>query len=116
MKLIIAGSRDLFIKTDLIHKLIIEHKLEVTEVVSGAATGVDKCGESYANKYGISIKQFPANWNLHGKAAGPTRNRLMAKYADSAMVIMRKGKPTPGSSNMIDEMKKLNKLVHVCWV
>jgi len=53
----------------------------ITEVVSGAARGVDTIGEQWAAKHGIPVRQFPAQWNSHGAQAGPIRNIEMAKYA-----------------------------------
>jgi hypothetical protein len=84
MKVIIAGGRTfndynlLYQKCD---KALTMQK-EV-EIVSGTANGTDKLGEKYANEKGFTIKQFPANWDSHGKSAGYIRNEEMAKYADA---------------------------------
>ena len=50
---------------------------------------------------------MPAQWDLYGRAAGPIRNAQMADYADAAIIIWD-GK-SPGSLNMIKEVKKVNK-------
>lgn len=100
MKLIIAGGRDYqFNVSDYakLNEIFGEH--ELTEVVSGGATGADKCGEIWANFIGLPIKRFPANWKSHGKAAGPLRNKEMAKYAD-ALVTFSGGR---GTANMIKQ-------------
>jgi len=69
-------------------KNIVElNKIPITEVVSGGATGIDKEGEDYAYAHGIPVKRFPADWDKHGKAAGPIRNRDMAKYADAVALF-----------------------------
>lgn len=60
--------------------------------------------------WGISIKKFPADWDLHGKAAGPIRNRQMAKYADCLLLIWD-GK-SRGSMNMKQEMERIGKPVY----
>ena len=52
----------------------------VVEVVSGGAKGADALGERWAKERGIPVRQFPADWKKHGKAAGPLRNREMARY------------------------------------
>ena len=29
------------------------------------------------SKHGFEVEDYPANWNLHGRAAGPIRNKQM---------------------------------------
>lgn len=117
MKLIIAGSRDLQLTLtqldDILEKLNVPIK-QITEVVSGVAKGIDSLGECWAEcrPDPLSIKQFPADWSTHGRAAGPIRNKQMAEYADMAVVIMRKG-GSRGSQNMIQTMINLNKPVYI---
>lgn len=53
----------------------------IDQIVSGNAKGVDAAGERFAKKHGIDLVLFPANWEKHGKAAGPIRNEQMANYA-----------------------------------
>ena len=89
-KAIICGSRDIdsfTLVTLAMHDLIREFDLDITEVISGCANGVDKLGERWAMKNFIPIKRFPANWKLHGKAAGPIRNQQMVDYADITIAI-----------------------------
>ena len=70
MKLIIAGSRDSFISTEKLGELIVEHFPHTTEIVSGGARGIDRCGEEYAKKWLKKLTLFPADWDTHGKSAG----------------------------------------------
>lgn len=101
MRLIIAGGRDYkFTETDKsqLDKLV----GEVTEVVSGGATGADREGEKWAAGWKIFVTQFPADWRTHGRAAGPIRNRAMAEYAD-AVALFPGGK---GTENMHKEAVK----------
>lgn len=88
MKLIIAGSRNMKLKYELIEHLLINFKInDIDEIISGGATGVDSSGENFAKIYDIPIKKFEANWNIHGKAAGPIRNKQMAEYANALLLI-----------------------------
>lgn len=114
MKVIIAGTR----YKDKVNKipfddfkLVIEaverSGFEITEVVCGMAIGVDKLGEQWAIANNIAVKEMPANWNAHGKAAGPIRNRQMAEYADAAVIIW--DGVSNGSRNMINEMIRKKK-------
>ena len=83
VRLIIAGGRD-FQDWDLLCKTLDElvgaRELEI-EVVSGTARGADQLGERWAQLRGYPVRQFPADWQQHGKQAGWLRNQQMAQYA-----------------------------------
>ena len=110
MKVIIAGGRE--IDVDYAMRILDELKEQgvfeyVLEIVSGCAHGVDEAGKRWARLHKIAIKEFPANWEKHGKAAGPIRNAVMADYADH-LVLIWDGK-SKGSKNMKFCMEKLGK-------
>lgn len=116
MKLIIAGGRDIELSHHTIEDLynilfpIDKFKEYPLEVVSGGCSGIDKVGEEWAKLIKAEITVFAADWDTHGKAAGPIRNRQMAEYAD-ALLLIWDGK-SRGSGNMKKEMQKLGKTVH----
>jgi len=86
---------------------VAESKFDITEVVSGGASGVDALGERYAHENGIPLKVFPADWAKHGNAAGPLRNKEMAIYAD-ALIALWDGQ-SKGTRSMVGyaNMRKL---------
>jgi hypothetical protein len=86
MKVIIAGSRDIW-RYDLVEKAVEESGFDVTTVVCGMAFGIDNTGWAWAYINGVPIAEFPADWDYHGKSAGPIRNDQMAKYADALIAI-----------------------------
>lgn len=111
LKVIIAGSRTLEHPL-LVRRAVRESKFKITEVVSGCAPeGADKFGERWAKQNNILVKQFPADWLTHGKAAGMLRNVQMADYAD-ALIAIWDGESV-GTRNMIGEMGKRQKPVFV---
>lgn len=110
MKLIIAGSRTLELQPELISGLIDLLKLNPSEIVSGKAKGVDVSGERYAYYELLPMKPFPADWETHGKAAGPIRNKQMADYADVLLLIW--DGQSRGSANMKKTMAALGKPVY----
>lgn len=57
---------------------------------------------------------YRACWDLHGKAAGPIRNRSMAKAANGAIIIW--DKRSRGSANMKAEMLRLGKPVYEIFI
>lgn len=110
MKLIIAGTRSLKTTPRQVCDFVLAFKLLVSEVVSGCGGMVDRCGESFAQANSIPINPFPAQWQEHGKSAGPIRNRDMAKYADALLLIW--DGESRGSKNMRDEMMKVGKPIY----
>jgi hypothetical protein len=110
MIVVIAGSRE-YTYAFRLEKAIADSGFEITEVVSGCARGVDHMGEVWAAKHGIPITKFPADWDKHGKAAGPIRNEQMSEYADALILLMYPD--SRGSANMLKCMQKLNKPYHV---
>ena len=109
MKLIVAGSRD-FHNYELAVKEIrdfINTHITADEditIFSGGANGADQLGERFAKEHNYEIKQFQAQWNDFGKAAGPIRNKEMAHHATHCLVFWNQ--VSKGSRNMILEAKK----------
>jgi len=110
MKLIIAGSRDLDIGTEIIRHYVNKLELVPVEVVCGGATGIDNCGKLFSEKCGIPVKMFGAEWLKYGRSAGPMRNRQMAEYGDALLLIW--SGDSKGSASMLLEMQKLNKPIY----
>lgn len=121
MKLAICGSRDINESKLVIEGAITMHQLfNIKEVVSGGAKGIDTAAKEFAINdkweddplfcYELKYKEFPADWDLHGKAAGPIRNKQIAEYSD-ALLLIWDGK-SKGSANMKKEMLVLNKPVY----
>lgn len=119
MKLIIAGSRTLNPSTAFLEECITQARLKPEEIVSGGAMGVDLAAKvltmrntpSYLSlKLLDKYKEFPADWDKHGKAAGHIRNAEMAHYADALLLIW--DGESRGSSNMLYKMKQLGKPVY----
>ncbi len=103
MKVIIAGGRDYAFTADDVAWLdaLLEKRGPFEEVVSGGATGADAEGEKWAASHGIPVKRFPADWKTHGPAAGPIRNREMARYAEGGLCVLFPG--GRGTANMRKE-------------
>jgi len=101
LKTIVAGGRD-FKDWGLMQSSLT--KILITEVVSGHAGGADQMGEWYAKVYKLPCKIFPADWETHGKSAGPIRNIEMAKYGDQ-LVAFWDGK-SRGTGHMISYFTK----------
>lgn len=109
-KVVIAGSRG-FKDYEVLCKAIQDSRFPIHEVVSGKEkSGVDALGELYGRENNCYVSAYPADWDQYGKAAGMIRNAEMAEYADRAIVICVNH--SPGSMNMIKEMRKRGKDVY----
>ena len=78
MRVAVVGSR-FFTDYDYVKSSLdaINNVYKITVIVSGGARGADSLGERYARENGIEFVLFAADWNKHGKAAGPIRNKQL---------------------------------------
>lgn len=113
MKTIIAGSRNVS-DIKIVQAALWNARsagILITEVVSGGCRGVDGLGERLAREHGFPITVFGADWDTHGRAAGPIRNTKMADYAD-ALIAVWDGK-SRGTFDMISKARKRKLLVYI---
>ena len=113
MKVIIAGSRGI---TDYLRvkEAVTFSGFHVSSVVSGAAKGVDKLGELWAEEHNVPCIKMPADWDTHGRSAGYKRNQDMADVADACVVVY--DGVSKGSKHMIDIFEKTDKPLFVYYV
>lgn len=85
--IVVTGSREF--NTDhakqFVHDVLSLGKAITTTIYQGGAKGVDLAAKEYALMEGIPCREFKANWDQFGKAAGPRRNRLMVETAYSML-------------------------------
>lgn len=98
MKTIIAGSRQGVTLKD-VEEAMAKCGWVITSVVSGCARGVDTMGAMIAERRGIPVHEYPADWETYGKSAGSFRNGQMANNAE-ALIAVWDGK-SKGTQNMI---------------
>lgn len=132
MRVIIAGGRTIK-NVPLVFKAIESFNLNITEVISGTAGGVDKVGELWAQSKGIPVKRFPALWedlshpdaiirtrddgSSYDVRAGGRRNGQMAEYAkpDGHLIAIFDGE-SKGTSDMIEQSQEAGLEVHIYLV
>jgi hypothetical protein len=59
-----------------------EDQYVIGKIISGGAKGADALAEKYAKENEIETKIYYANWNLHGRKAGPLRNKKIVATSD----------------------------------
>lgn len=104
MKALLCGDRN-WTNRDLIHTVIRNLKEfdGVTTIIQGEARGADTMAKEEAQKLGLDVLSFPANWRHYGRAAGPIRNQQMLTEGKPDMVIAFHNNITEskGTLNMI---------------
>jgi len=80
-------------------------------LVCGMARGADEAGYRWATTLGVTIEQYPANWDRHGKVAGHVRNQAMAAVCHAAIGFWD-GSST-GTANMTAHLVSLGKPVRL---
>jgi YspA, cpYpsA-related SLOG family len=115
-RIIVCGSRNFLSGNgidDLIGTVIegIAANFENVTIVHGAAKGADwhaaRCAEVAGDQEGtLTIEPHPADWERHGKAAGPIRNQQMADAGADLCIAFTDQPVTPGTADMIRRAKK----------
>ena len=105
-KIAISGSRDI-INEGLVRDLLKPHLTgDVVMLVGDCPRGVDRIATELATELGIHCTVFEADWEAHGRAAGPLRNRKMVADADQLVAIKRTGSANKGTSSAIAEAER----------
>lgn len=75
------------------------------EIIHGAARGADMIAAALATDFGFTVRAFPADWDRHGKAAGPIRNLAMLDERPDLVVAFQVGESS-GTQHTINEARK----------
>lgn len=73
----VTGSRFAMTKHRQIIRAAIEDAMPIDVLVHGGGKGVDRLARQIAEEMGIPTEEYPADWDKHGRAAGPLRNQAM---------------------------------------
>jgi hypothetical protein len=105
MIVLVCGSRD-WTDIDIVYKRL-QSLPSSTTIVHGGCRGADMIADSVAKKLGLNIKCFPAEWNKHGKSAGPKRNQKMIDETNPELVIAfhQDIESSRGTKDMINRAK-----------
>jgi hypothetical protein len=90
-----------------LHKATGKYAGDITEVISGCASGIDHAAIVWADNHSIPCTKMPANWKQYGITAGFKRNEEMGKLCDYAIGIWD-GK-SRGTQHMVSVLDKLDK-------
>jgi len=84
-------------------------------IIEGGAAGADTMAWNIANG-SWPVEPYPADWNKHGKAAGPIRNKQMLEEGKPDVVWAFVNKPleeSRGTANMVKQARAAGVPVYV---
>lgn len=76
----------------------------IQRIVNGDARGADRLSTAWASARDIDIAKYPADWDKHGRAAGPIRNQQMLSAEDIDLVVAFPG--GAGTADMVRRSRK----------
>ena len=107
MRVLVCGGRDFADKALLEATLDKVHAKygDALVIIHGAAKGADLMAEDWAKARQVPYVGVPAQWDKHGKSAGPKRNKRMRDTMDPMACIAFAG--GSGTRNMISLMEEV---------
>lgn len=84
MKVLICGSRHY---SDYGRVLAYVQSLGDAVIISGGCRGADALAVRAARACGLPYREYPAQWEQYGRAAGPIRNQAMLDMESPDLVV-----------------------------
>lgn len=107
MKILVCGGRDFgakFIMFPALDKL--HAQTPITCLVEGGAKGADAAAKEWARANNIPVVTVKADWNKHGKGAGPIRNQKMLDSHPDIELVVTFSTGGPGTRDMATRAEK----------
>ena len=115
MKILVCGGRK-FADCELVWKTLdaLQDKYGRLTIIQGGATGADFLAREWCYKQRLShLVNVPADWETHGKAAGPIRNKEMLREKPDLVIAFAGG---AGTTNMVQQAEKAGvKIEKIGW-
>lgn len=104
MKVLVCGGRDFNDAMTLGSWLGGIHKRGgISLLIHGGARGADFMAGEFAKWAGIPVRVYSADWDKHGRAAGPIRNQQMLDDGKPDLVVAFEG--GRGTADMVRRAK-----------
>lgn len=110
-KIIVCGGRD-YTDAAQVARILKRHTEPLDRIITGGARGADHLAELWAIANGRGLTRYHADWDTHGKAAGPIRNRKMLNDEQPDLVIAFPG--GAGTADMVKIARKAGVKVIEC--
>lgn len=103
MRVLVCGSRH-FQNEELMEDVLKEYP--ITEIIHGGARGADTLSGDYGRESNVPVRVWPADWDTHGRRAGPIRNYQMLKEGQPDLVVAFLAPDSRGTKHMIEIAEK----------
>lgn len=120
MRVLVCGDRNWANKESVFYELVnlLSYELQGDEfvVITGACRGADWFAREWCELHQRTrLMEFPADWQKHGKAAGPIRNQQMLDEGVPDLVLAFHADITnsKGTLDMIHRANKARVPVHL---
>ncbi len=106
-RVLVCGGRD-YDQAEVVDAILDATKKTFGEIVliQGGASGADRLAKMWAKRNNVRCEQYNADWDKHGKAAGPIRNQWMIDDGKPDYFVAFPG--GKGTADMIARCKKAN--------
>lgn len=106
MKLLVTGGRNYYDHETIFRVLDkVQAKKPITLFIAGDADGLDFIATAWAYSRKIPVEIHCADWEKHGKAAGPKRNTCMVNRQPDIAVAFPGGAGTANCVNQLERAK-----------
>ena len=113
MKILCCGDRN-WTDRQLIYKVLSQYIDEKPTIIEGGASGADELSREVAKELGLNFIEVPAEWDKHGRSAGPMRNREMLEYKPDLVIAFHDDlSKSKGTKNMVGLAMKAKVLVRI---
>lgn len=104
LTLIVCGGRDYADSRAVYDALdhIRAFRGTISQIRTGGARGADRLAEQWAESNGVRVEVYEADWERHGKRAGPMRNQAMADAGADGCVAFPGGR---GTADMVERAR-----------
>lgn len=122
--LIVTGSRYAPESESCDHIVDIIRKESIKEIWEGGARGADAAARKVAAFSNLKLRTFEAQWDVLGKAAGHSRNKVMIRTAKVeqlvrpviVLAIFAIGAENRGTTHCLQEAMACNFPINIRWV
>lgn len=86
-----------------------------TVIIHGKAKGADSIAGAIALELDFKVEEYSAEWNVHGRAAGPIRNRKMLYEGmpDIVLAFHKNIEGSKGTKDMVNIARSAGKTVRI---
>ena len=107
LRILVCGDRN-WTDRQMIRDVLAIYELFDVEIIDGMAPGADTLAHEVAEDWDMLTRRFRAEWDKHGKAAGPIRNQKQLDEGKPHIVLAfhRNIAKSKGTKDMVNRARK----------